>query len=81
MRVALHARISRIRMATGCALGAAAFALLAGSPAAAETSFDLETAFDEQPEVKGLRIETTRKIGKGRLTLLLREPAPATAPD
>ena len=41
----------------------------------------LETAFDEQPEVKGLRIETTRKIGKGRLTLLLREPAPATAPD
>jgi len=36
----------------------------------------LETAFNEEPEIKGLRVETSRKVGKGRLTLLLREPAP-----
>ena len=40
----------------------------------------LETAFNEEPEIKGLRVETTRRIGKGRLTLLLREPAPTDAP-
>ncbi len=40
----------------------------------------LETAFDEEPEVKGLEIETSRKVGKGRLTLLRREPAPASHP-
>ncbi len=38
----------------------------------------LETAFDEEPVVKGLKVETTRRVGKGRLTLLLREPAPAS---
>ena len=32
----------------------------------------LETAFDEEPEIKGLEIETSRKVGKGRLTLLRR---------
>ena len=30
----------------------------------------LETAMDEDPEVKGLEIEATRKVGKGKLTLL-----------
>ncbi|WP_299193086.1 16S rRNA (guanine(966)-N(2))-methyltransferase RsmD [uncultured Erythrobacter sp.] len=40
----------------------------------------LETAFNEEPEVKGLSIETTRKVGKGRLTLMRREPAPANTP-
>ncbi|WP_108787621.1 16S rRNA (guanine(966)-N(2))-methyltransferase RsmD [Erythrobacter sp. Alg231-14] len=41
----------------------------------------LETAFNEEPEIKGFTIDTSRKIGKGRLTLLRREPAPADAPD
>ena len=41
----------------------------------------LETAAGEEPKVQGLRIETTRQIGKGRLTLLLREPALTAAPD
>ncbi len=36
----------------------------------------LETAFDEEPQIKGLDIETTRRTGKGRLTLLRRSPAP-----
>ena len=35
----------------------------------------LETAFNEEPEIKGLTIETSRKVGKGRLTLMTREPA------
>lgn len=35
----------------------------------------LETAFNEEPEVAGLAIETSRKVGKGRLTLFRREPA------
>lgn len=34
----------------------------------------LETAAAEEPQVKGLEIETSRKIGKGRLTLLRRAP-------
>lgn len=38
----------------------------------------LETAFNEEPEVKGFVIETSRKVGKGRLTLLQREPAPTS---
>lgn len=29
----------------------------------------LETAFNEEPEIKGLNIEKSRKVGKGRLTL------------
>lgn len=33
----------------------------------------LETAHNEEPEIKGLRVETTRKVGKGRLTLMVRE--------
>ena len=37
----------------------------------------LETAYDEEPEIKGLEVETSRKVGKGRLTLLRREPASA----
>jgi len=39
----------------------------------------LETAFDEEPDVKGLEIETTRRIGKGRLTLLRRSGSDALA--
>jgi 16S rRNA (guanine966-N2)-methyltransferase len=30
----------------------------------------LETALDEEPEIKGLEIEATRKVGKGKLTLM-----------
>lgn len=35
----------------------------------------LETAFDEEPRVAGLVAETTRRVGKGRLTLLRTGPA------
>ncbi len=35
----------------------------------------VETAFNEEIDLKGFAIETSRKIGKGRLTLLRREPA------
>ena len=41
----------------------------------------LETAANEEPQIKGLRVETSRKVGKGRLTLFIREPAPAQTPD
>lgn len=41
----------------------------------------LETAANEEPQVKGLEVETSRKVGKGRLTLFVREPAPAQTPD
>lgn len=41
----------------------------------------LETAFDEEPAIKGLNIEKSRKVGKGRLTLLTREPAPVPHED
>lgn len=34
----------------------------------------LETAFDETPRVKGLTIDTSRKVGKARLTLMRSEP-------
>lgn len=30
----------------------------------------LETAFDEEPDIKGLTIDTSRKVGKARLTLM-----------
>ncbi|MHA7818629.1 MAG: 16S rRNA (guanine(966)-N(2))-methyltransferase RsmD [Erythrobacter sp.] len=33
----------------------------------------LETAFEEEPQISGLAVETTRRIGKGRLTLMHRE--------
>lgn len=32
----------------------------------------LETAFDEEPEIKGLTIETSRKVGKARLHIMQR---------
>lgn len=32
----------------------------------------LETAANEEPQIAGLDVETTRKVGKGRLTLLRR---------
>lgn len=32
----------------------------------------LETAFNEEPEIKGLDVDTSRKVGKGRLTLMRR---------
>ncbi len=41
----------------------------------------LETAFNEEPSIKGFSIETSRRIGKGRLTLLRREPTPAAGTD
>lgn len=41
----------------------------------------LETAFDDEPEVKGLTIDTSRRVGKGRLTLFRREPALSETAD
>lgn len=38
----------------------------------------LETAFDEEPKVKGLATEVSRKVGKGRLTLSQLKPALAS---
>ena len=38
----------------------------------------LETAFDEEPGVNGLQVEDTRRVGRGRLTLLQRAAAPAS---
>jgi 16S rRNA (guanine966-N2)-methyltransferase len=35
----------------------------------------LETAFDEEPAVAGLEPEVSRRVGKGRLTLLRKAPA------
>jgi len=35
-----------------------------------ETWISLETAFNEDPAVKGLDIETTRRVGKGKLSLM-----------
>ena len=32
----------------------------------------LETAFDEEPQIRGLEIDTSRKVGKARLTLMRR---------
>lgn len=39
----------------------------------------LETAFDEEPKIKRLEIQTSRRVGKGRLTIMRREPAPTDA--
>lgn len=39
----------------------------------------LETAFNEEPDIKGLTVETTRKVGKARITLLQRDKADAIA--
>lgn len=33
----------------------------------------LETAFDEEPEIAGLEVEATRKVGKAKLHILRRE--------
>lgn len=35
----------------------------------------LETAFNEEPEIKGLEVDVSRKVGKGRITLMRRDPA------
>jgi 16S rRNA (guanine966-N2)-methyltransferase len=43
-----------------------------------ETWISLETAFNEDPTVKGLVIETARRVGKGKLNLMRLAPA---APD
>ena len=43
------------------------------------TWISLETAFNEEPEIKGLQAEADRKVGKARITLL-RLASPAT-PD
>jgi 16S rRNA (guanine966-N2)-methyltransferase len=37
----------------------------------------LETSANEEPQIAGLSVEATRRVGKGRLTLMRREPAPA----
>jgi 16S rRNA (guanine966-N2)-methyltransferase len=42
-----------------------------------ETWISLETAFNEDPAVKGLDIETTRKVGKGKLSLMRLAPTEA----
>ena len=41
----------------------------------------LETAFDEEPKVKGLATEVGRRVGKGRLTLSQLKPALASDED
>ncbi len=35
-----------------------------------QTWISLETAFNEDPEIKGLALDTTRKVGKAKLSLL-----------
>jgi 16S rRNA (guanine966-N2)-methyltransferase len=40
-----------------------------------ETWISLETAGNEDVTIKGLMVETTRKVGKGKLTLLRLDPA------
>ncbi len=42
-----------------------------------ETWISLETAGNEDVAIKGLMVETTRKLGKGKLTLLRLAPADA----
>ena len=42
----------------------------------AQTWVSLETAHDEDPKIKGLEVEATRKVGKARLTLLRLPAAP-----
>lgn len=43
----------------------------------AQTWISLETAFNEDPEVKGLEIEAQRRVGKGKLSLFRLATAPA----
>lgn len=43
----------------------------------AQTWISLETAFNEDPEVKGLEIEAQRRVGKGKLSLFRLTTAPA----
>ena len=43
------------------------------------TWISLETAFNEEPNIKGLAAEADRKVGKARITLL--RQAPASLPD
>lgn len=45
----------------------------------AETWISLETAFNEDPAIKGLVVETERRVGKGKLSLLRLAP-PTTDP-
>ena len=41
------------------------------------TWVSLETAHDEEPKLKTLEVESSRKVGKARITLLRAKPAPA----
>lgn len=43
----------------------------------AQTWISLETAFNEDPEVKGLEIEAQRRVGKGKLSLFRLATVPA----
>jgi 16S rRNA (guanine966-N2)-methyltransferase len=43
------------------------------------TWISLETAFNEEAEIKGLEVESDRKVGKARITLL--RLAPPSIPD
>jgi len=40
------------------------------------TCIGLETAFEEEPRIDGLSVNATRRVGRGRLTLLRRESIP-----
>ena len=44
------------------------------------TWISLETAFNEEVEIKGCKIDADRKVGKARITLLRLEPDPAAPP-
>ncbi len=44
------------------------------------TWISLETAFNEDPKVKTLEAETTRKVGKAKITLFRLKDAPAPPP-
>lgn len=41
------------------------------------TWVSLETAFNEEPEIKGFEVDATRKVGKARITLLRKLDEPA----
>ena len=43
----------------------------------AETWVSLETAFNEDPEIKGLSVETQRRVGKSKLSLFRLSPPSA----
>jgi 16S rRNA (guanine966-N2)-methyltransferase len=44
------------------------------------TWISLETAHNEEPKLKTLEVDATRKVGKARITLLRAKPGPAELP-